>query len=217
MKRRAFLLPVALVACVFLIGSAGASAHQRPPKSCGPKTAMTLRRDKRARVFQLPVEGRRRDQPTYGCLFSTRHWWRLDRPRGWSSLNRETLVLQAPWVAYSITSMGIDSGGSGISVKNLRTGAETQTYGAVTLPPFRSPETFTSVAKIVLQGDGDVAWIGREVSVGVEQPRLQVELGGPAGFSVLDEGPAIDPKSLTLSGSILTWSNAGVTHTAELP
>lgn len=217
MKRRAFLLPVALVACVFLTGSAGASARQRPPKRCGPKSAMTLRRDKRARVFQLPVEGRRGDQPTYGCLFSTRHWWRLDRPKGWSSLNRETLVLRAPWVAYSITSMGIDSGGSGISVKNLRTGAETQTYGAVTLPPFRGPETFTSIAKIVLQDDGNVAWIGREVSIGNQTPRLQVELGNSAGLSVLDEGPDIAPDSLSLDGSTLTWSNAGVTRTAELP
>ncbi len=178
---------------------------------------MTLRRDRRARVFELPVEGRGRDAQTYGCLFSTRHWWRLDTPSPWSHLDPETLVLRAPWVAYSIASVGIDVGRSGISVRNLRTGAETQSYAAVTMPAKPVPESFTTAAKIVLQTDGDVAWVGREISIGSQIPRLQVELGDSAGLSVLDEGPGIDPNSLSLSGSMLSWSNAGVTHEAELP
>jgi hypothetical protein len=219
MKQRAFLLPIVMiVGWVFLIGPAGAAARRHAHRVCGPKAAVTLRRNRWARVFELPAEGRGRDQPTYGCLVSTRHWWRLDRPSGWSYLNPKTLVLRVPWVAYSITSMGVDGGGSGISVRNLKTGAETQSYDAVTLPPNPAPETFTSVAKIVLQQDGDVAWIGEEASItGAEPPRLQVELGDSAGLSIVDEGSGIDPDSLSLNGSMLTWSNAGATHTAELP
>jgi hypothetical protein len=34
---------------------------------------------------------------------------------------------------------------------------------------------------------------------------------------VLDEGPAIDPASLSLSGGTLTWTNAGVRRTAAMP
>jgi hypothetical protein len=205
-----------LLAGACLLGAAGAGAH-RPPQGCGPASAVTLRRDKMARVYELSAEGPSRGQPTYGCLFSTRHSWRLDLPGRWTFLNPQTVVLRAPWVAYAITSNGVDGSGSGISVKNLRTGAVTQGFPAITTPPEPGPERFRSVEKIVLQGNGNVAWIGQETSIiSTEWSRRQVEIADSAGFAVVDESVGIEPKSLTLNGTTLTWSDSGETRIAQL-
>jgi hypothetical protein len=113
--------------------------------------------------------------------------------------------------------MGVDGGSSGVSVKNLRTGTVTEGFPAITGPSEPVPETFTFVSKIVLQQDGAVAWIGEETSVPTGLRRRQVEIADSAGFSVLDDSLGIEPKSLTLNGSTLSWSDSGETHTAQLP
>jgi hypothetical protein len=155
--------------------------------------------------------------PTFGCLFSTRRSWRLDRPNRWSYVNPKTLVLSAPWVAYSITSMGVDGGGSGMSVRNLRTGVVSHSFPAITAPTEPMVESFNSVARIVLQKDGNVAWVGEETSIPNPLVRRQVEIADSAGLSVVDEGPGIVPESLTLNGSTVSWVDSGETRTVQLP
>lgn len=209
-------LLVVILGGATLVGSVAADGH-RLHRSCGPAEAKTLRRDRGARIYELPAEPHRLGTPTFGCLFATRHSWRLDRPSRWSYLNLKTLVLGAPWVAYSITSMGVDGGASGVSVRNLRNGVISHSFPAVTSPSAPMVESFSSVAKIVLQKDGDIAWVGEESSIPNPQLRRQVEIAHSAGLSVVDEGPGIAPESLTLNGSTVSWVDSGETRTAQLP
>jgi len=61
----------------------------------------------------------------------------------------------------------------------------------------------------VLKPNGAIAWIilGRD-------PELWAL--DAAGLSKVDAGPALDPQSLELNGSTLTWINNGAIRTATL-
>jgi hypothetical protein len=65
-----------------------------------------------------------------------------------------------------------------------------------------------------LKGNGSVAWIAEDP--GHNPPYSQVDSDGVKGPMVLDEGPEIDPNSLSLEDSALSWINAGSPRSATL-
>jgi hypothetical protein len=195
----------------FVLGPPAALAART--SSCGPAQGRTLATGRRARIYALP--GSLGQTRTYGCLFSTGRSWSLSPKSRFTHLNPETVVLRAPWVAYSETTIAVDNAAAAIFVRNLRTGHLAQSHPAVT--EVSGPENHSSVTQIALTGYGAVAWIGEESSISAGGLVLrQVEIGDSAGFSVADQGAGIDPQSLELHGSTLSWTNSGTAHSALL-
>jgi hypothetical protein len=62
-----------------------------------------------------------------------------------------------------------------------------------------------------------VAWIGQTSSI-ISRGRELIEVHAAAGGhdSVLDSGAGIDPRSLQLHGSTLTWHHDGATRRTTL-
>jgi hypothetical protein len=58
-----------------------------------------------------------------------------------------------------------------------------------------------------------VAWIGTEHSIVGHGSAIEVHAAGAGGDRVLDSGPKIDPASLRLHGSQLSWVDGrGIRH-----
>jgi hypothetical protein len=76
----------------------------------------------------------------------------------------------------------------------------------------------TSVRQVVLKGNNSVAWIGEAIAEGDARTPLMrtVSVSDSSGYSVLEEGLGIGPRSLALSGSELTWTVSGVNRAAVL-
>jgi hypothetical protein len=92
----------------------------------------------------------------------------------------------------------------GTQVKELRA---TRAVGA---------EAFQSVGSVVVRANGAVAWIGLEHSIVGGSTAIEVHASGAGGDQVLDSGSRIDPTSLRLHGSRLSWSDGGATRHATL-
>jgi hypothetical protein len=194
-----------------LLGPAAALAART--SGCGPASGTTLTAGRHARIYTLP--GPFGQTRTYGCLFSSGRSWSLSPKSRFTRLDPETVVLRAPWVAYSEATNAVDNAVAAIFVRNLRTGRVAQRHPAVT--EVSGPENFSSVAQIVLNDTGAVAWIGEENSITAGGLLLrQVEIGDSAGFSVADQGAGIEPRSLELHGSTLSWIDSGTVRSALL-
>jgi hypothetical protein len=61
-----------------------------------------------------------------------------------------------------------------------------------------------------------VAWIGSEHSIVGHRSAIEVHADGSGGDRVLDSGPNIDPASLRLHGSQLSWVDGGATRHAAM-
>jgi hypothetical protein len=196
---------------VFLLGlstAVGASVS-----SCGSTKGTTLAAGRHARIYTLP--GPQGQARTYGCLFSTGRSWSLSPKSRFTHLDPETVVLRAPWVAYSETTNAVDNAVAAVFVRNLRTGRIAQSYPAVT--EVSGPENFSSVARIALKGNGSLGWVGEENSITAGGLVLrQVEIADSVGFSVADQGAGIASQSLQLHGSMLSWTNSGTARSAPL-
>jgi hypothetical protein len=109
-------------------------------------------------------------------------------------------VLNAPWVAYSETFLGIDTGFVFVAARNLRDGGTSRCFAG----GFAVPRIRFSVVKIVIQHNGDFVWSSKGVS-------REIVACDPSGTrTMLDRGSGIDPESLELRGSYIAWTNAGV-------
>jgi hypothetical protein len=140
----------------------------------------------------------------------------LKTPAGFTSVG--TVVLAGPIVAYLESTHGIDSGSTSLIVADITTRhiLREDTVGGYGDAGILGYERVTD---LVLASDGAVAWI-EEHGRGLEGPptALAVHVAGRTGApTILDEGPTIDPHSLTLSGRTLTWTDAGVRRSAQLP
>ena len=127
------------------------------------------------------------------------------------------IVLAGPMVACVIHQLtGVDTATSELLVVDasarrvLRSAAVGYSIDAGIL-------AYESLTGLALAPDGAVAWL--EERGGAHSSRvLSVYAAPPKGAAaVLDEGPAIDPASLSLSGATLAWSDAGMRHAAAMP
>ncbi len=121
--------------------------------------------------------------------------------------------LAGPYVAYAESSCeGLGPCLSDVIVRDLRTGKAS--FRAA--PP---SDPFDQVSDLVLTENGAVAWIAQPKSLGGTPPAsLETTLWASdgQGSKVLASGDGIDPRSLELSGSTLTWLKDGVPMTATL-
>jgi hypothetical protein len=72
------------------------------------------------------------------------------------------------------------------------------------------------VTSVVVKPNGAVAWIGVASSIISHRSQVEVDAASGASSRVLERGSRIDPHSLRLRGSLLTWSDGGRTRSASL-
>ena len=103
---------------------------------------------------------------------------------------------------------------SQVDVRDLRTGRLLHTAQMVGDPETVGPH----VSALVLRGNGSVAWIGigSYFDEATENYTYGVEKFDTAGRRRLDQGPDVDPTSLHLSGSDLSWTHGAETRTDVL-
>lgn len=202
------------------------------PTTCNPAGTSTWVLGGQGRIYELPGTFRVRDNGTrwltppavYGCLFASGHPWRLNlRQSPWSpeeptyrgvrvppGLSPEATVLNSPWVAYRETFLGVDTGTLFVAARNLRNGKISRCF----VGGFAALWFPLSIVQIVVQHSGVFAW-STEGKLGSGK-RREIGACDPSGTRVtLDAGPGIDPDSLELRGSSITWTDAGTSRSYE--
>jgi hypothetical protein len=141
---------------------------------------------------------------TDGCMFRSRMHVQLAAGSGWYG-EPETISivrLAGPYASYVLTRPNATEAESSMVVTDLRAGARA---------------TFVALVEVlgdVLTPTGTVAWLGHNSDD--PYPALSVRTLNASGSTLLDRSPDIDPHSLQLSGSTLTWLDDGVQRSATL-
>jgi hypothetical protein len=180
-----------------------------PYKSCRSQRAKNDLKNSDGRVFeQLRLESGQFYPFVYACLNSGK---RVELGRNWDDEEVEVPRLTAPFVAWAAVECGNSNCISTVETRDLRDGKlvheEPATTGGL-------PGNSTRVPDLVVKSNGSLAWIvDIGSSVGSDRQVVAVD---SAGRRVLDSGGTIDPESLTLTGSTLSWTKAGAPHSASL-
>jgi len=153
----------------------------------------------------------------YGCVNPSGRAYRLGSTREFciGTQSVDPVVVAGQLAAYGLSTCGVDAGYTVVVVRRLLDGEQLHSDHSITGPV--GPESYQSVGSLALKGDGAVAWIaeGRSIIGHGPQP-IEVHRHDSRGERLLDSGAAIDPKSLRLTGSTLTWTRAGQTESATL-
>jgi hypothetical protein len=119
-------------------------------------------------------------------------------------------------VAFVETTFGVDSGSSTLVIVDVgarRRLREAPVGSYVDAGLIRDER----LAALVLTPRGSAAWVTTSSNRGVAGP-ASVHLAGRTGpVLVLDEGTAVDPASLRLEGSTLSWSDGGTRRSHPMP
>jgi len=210
-SRRLAILAIAapLAACGSSSASSTGMTSAVRPAACGPRSARTLASSGRARVYAV-------NEMVYGCAVGRHKVFRLGALRPCLSAPCVGRVRVAgTYAAYTSVHHGVDTAVSEVIVRRLTDG-KTLTHDTATIKPL-GPESFQTVASLVLKKDGAVAWIGSAASI-VKRSSKDIEVlrHDRAGRKLLDSSPAINPASLRLAGSRLRWIAGGVRRSARL-
>jgi hypothetical protein len=200
----------ALIAiCVALTGGGVAVARSteghsvRPPARCRAAHSRTIAQDAVARVYKY-------GGGLYGCSARTGIRTRLG-----STPYTAQVRLVGSLAAYAVYIHGIDFGSATVVITRLTDGKR---LGSASAIDRAFVESFQSVTSLIVRRSGAVAWIASVGSIVNSEMSVEVHRLDRGGRSVLlDRGAKIDPKSLRLRGSTLTWTNAGVTRSSTLP
>ncbi|HEY1360384.1 MAG TPA: hypothetical protein VGF21_18930 [Thermoleophilaceae bacterium] len=182
-----------------------------PFKSCRSQKAKNDVKNSDGRVFeQLNIGDSGEFFPfSYACLYSTGK--RFELGRNWDDELVETPRLTAPYVAWASVGCGNVTCQSAVEVADLRVGKVVKNLPATT---GGLPGNSNRVTDMVLKPNGSLAWIvDIGSSVGSDRQVVAVD---SAGRRLLDSGGNIDPESLTLSGSTLSWTESGASRSASL-
>lgn len=135
------------------------------------------------------------------------------------------LAVAGDLAAYGVQSVGVDTVSASVVVRRLTDGTVLKELRATRAV---GAESFESIGSVVAMATGAVAWIGSEHSIVGHRSAIEVHASGASGASgaagaggaggdrVLDSGPNIEPASLRLHGSRLTWVDGGATRHATL-
>jgi hypothetical protein len=107
----------------------------------------------------------------------------------------------------------VDTVSASVVVRRLTDGTEVKQLRATRAV---GPEGFQSIGSVAVLANGAVAWIGSEHSIVGHRRAIEVHAAGTGGDHVLDSGPNIDPASLRLHGSQLSWVDGGATRHVTL-
>jgi hypothetical protein len=176
--------------------------------ACGPSTARTLASNTLARVYESGGW-------IYGCARGATRHYRLGNAQICIRTGRAGPVdLVGALVGYGLEVCGVDTGTSEVVVQRLSDGHKLKTLVAFT--GRLEPESYQQVRSIALRSDGAVAWIAQASSIIRHSQATEVHRADRRGPTTLDSGAAIDPTSLRLQGSKLTWRHGAATRTATL-
>lgn len=152
----------------------------------------------------------------FGCSFARARSFRLG---GGARSIRESSVglaaVAATDTAYSLSDFGVDTVRADVIVRRLTDGRTLADFPATAR---NVAEGIQSVGSLAVKADGSVAWIGSVHSIVAGHRLIEVHAADAPGFTdeVLDSGPGIDPTSLRLHGSTLTWKDGASTRRATL-
>lgn len=209
------------------VARAAASAprhHKQPARlTCATRSGSTIFRMGQVRLFSLgPTPGEYQSQVTtrlMGCLKPKGRVFQVGflSQAGLSDVGSvESPRAAAPYVAYAIVASDETAAKYGqpstsyITVKsiNLRTGKTIASANFVQQPDQQSA-TEAAVPNLQMTPVGSIAWLLTSAS------NDTLYASDSQGQRILDTGK-IDAKSLAISGSTVTWTNAGVQHSATL-
>src|SRR3954454_539044 len=180
-----------------------------PFKSCRSQRAKNDVKNSDGRVFeQLKGDSGEFFPTSYACLYSGR---RFELGRNWDDEFVEVPHLTAPYVAWSAMECGNTVCIATVMELDLSKGLQFPGQPATT---GGLPGNSQRVTDLVLKANRSLAWIvDIGSSVGSDRQVVAVD---SAGRRTLDTGGNIDPKSLTLNGSTVSWTKGGVAHSASL-
>lgn len=208
--------------------SLAARATRRAHVPCRPaKGTTTIAHSAKARIFTDARTGN-----YYACLYKNGHPRVLSTIEHWEY---EMVRFSGKYVAFVAFA---ESSNAYVGVLNMSTGRrhrfhEDEEVAPIKLAPGQCPSADPNcnavcpqVDSLVLKSDGGVAWIAVNfpapspstgVSCGNETPPVtEVRRYDSRGLEVIGQGAGIEPASLRLHGSTLTWIDEGMSATASL-
>jgi hypothetical protein len=198
--RASIVALVVLAAC----GSSAAKSAGRAAR-CGPASAKTLAGNGRVRVYALR-------QVVYGCSVARGRSFRLGHvTRALTESRVGPVAVAGDLAAYGRQSFGVDTVSASVVLRRLTDGTRLKELRATRAV---GAEAFESIGSVVVNASGGVGWIGSEHSIVGHSSAIEVHAAGTGGDRVLDSGLNIDPTSLRLLGSQLSWIDGGATHHA---
>jgi hypothetical protein len=212
MRRRLAVAGLALLLAACGGAAAGSSTASGPPggSRCGPAGTKTLAASRLARVYSS-------HGVVYGCSMTGTRSYRL----GDATIFRPgdprvgQVAVAGEIAAFALTEFGIDTGSAQVTVTRLRDGKLLRSVRATTRP--LGVEATQSVVSIVVKADGAVAWIGEGHSIiNHHNDDVEVHAFDRQRDRLLDSGKGVDPTSLRLHGSKLTWKDSGDPRSATL-
>ena len=171
-----------------------------PPGDCRvPGYARAVTRVGRAVTYELRLGDPYYEGQVYGCLDGGRPHKVGETSNDLAIEAFETLLLAEPFAVFEETFSWKDTSQEVVAV-DLRTGATTARawFGG-------------GAVRLVVSRTGAVAF--------TQSSADQHYVNAARGYEVktIDGGPAVDPASLTLDGTTLSWTSGGERRTAELP
>jgi hypothetical protein len=225
-----------VVACAALTAGATATASAKTP--CSARASTTVHSTKLVRAYDV-FNSNLKATLHYGCFRANNRRTYLgqtskpDSPNGFYELNRTHIltatkvVLRERFAANATTDCvnplyfpdhRADCQ-TRVTVWNLKTGKVVRTRFASVNPPMQN--YVTDVLRIVLQKSGSVAWVTRDTrkengATTEDSGEIEVARMTAAGYTLLDRAFAIQPSSLKLSDTTLSWQHGEDKRTASL-
>jgi hypothetical protein len=193
-----------MAAALALALGAPAEARDR----CAYKSSKTLRQTSKLRLYTIASDR------FYVCVRANGRRFRVDDRRSRDvTMLRSTLTSAGSFAAVAYTDYeNEDAAGLSVTVVDLRSGTRRV--------HIESPGEFTvpRVLALVLRTNGAAAWVYDQASIstGEGERRREVHAAGTGAIRTLDAGPGIDPASLALDGSRLSWTNDGAGRSATI-
>jgi hypothetical protein len=152
----------------------------------------------------------------YGCSLGAKQSYRLgSAARSIRQGRVGPLALAGRDAAYGFTRYGVDTLSATVIVVRLSDGKQLHNSSATSKP--LGPEFFQSVESVVVKSDGAVAWVAKAGSIISGRPAdVEVNRADARGALLLDSGGGINPTSLRLHDSIVSWRHGSATHSATL-
>jgi hypothetical protein len=203
------VISATLVACTEV--AAGHGYRSR----CAPPHAQTIAKNRYIRVYSLqgsaPGQG-----GTYACLLRRGNTVALARRRQFRPDSIDHIVLAGTIVAYTDSTHGVDTGSTDIVVVNVASRRTLRTIPGAGGFVDACVIGFSDVTDLVVTDRGSVAWIVRK-GANCTTATFEVHSARASGAPVLlEEGPAIVPGSLRVSGQAVSWENSGQRKSASL-
>ena len=210
------LLALSCGACLLLSPALAGAAKMGPrrPARCAPRHARIIVSNTQVQVYEGPDRNREGLPAIYGCARSRHRSYVLGEPPLFSSsggggMRDETLA--GTMVAYEeITANELPEGeGTAtylVLVRNLQNGrwVHRAFTGVARESRYKGVGPLTA---LVLKPDGSVAWIASVAGLsGYVPAEYEVHALDKSGSRLLASGTEIDPHSLALKGSALSWT-----------